>query len=63
MHANHTYNLMAQTVEESKSHWRIKTTYMKDAKGCKECLVFWKKLEQDKENHVKELTRLIKKHI
>ena len=56
---NNTYNLMAQTTEESQNLWRIKNSYKKDASGCKECVDFWSKLEKDKENHIKELERLI----
>ena len=60
---NHLYNLMLQMTEEHKSLWRIKKHYKEDAQGCEECLVFWNKLEKDKEEHIKELTELIKKHL
>ena len=60
---NHTYNLMAQMVEESKSLWRIKNDYLKDEGGCADCDAFWKKMTEDKEAHIKELTDLIKKHL
>jgi len=59
MFDNNLYNLMAQTVEEHKSLYRIKTMYLKDAKNCKECRDFWKKLETDKEDHIRELQGLI----
>jgi len=60
---NHTYNLMKQLVQENKSLWRIKNDYKKDAGTCVECSTFWKKMEKDKEDHVAELTGLIKKHL
>jgi len=60
---NHLYNLMEQMVEESKSLWRIKNTYKKDATDCSSCKAFWDKLEKDKEDHIKELQDLIKTHI
>jgi hypothetical protein len=59
---NNLYNLMAQITEESQSLWRIKNSYKKDAGGCKECMDFWGKLEKDKENHIRELERLIAAH-
>ena len=49
--------------EEHKSLWRIKKEYLKDAGECKECLVFWKKMASEKEKHITELRKLIKKHI
>jgi hypothetical protein len=54
---------MEQIVDESKSLWRIKNTYKKDASGCSGCITFWESLEKDKENHVKELQDLIKNHL
>ncbi len=63
MFDNNLYNLMAQTVEEHKSLYRIKKMYKKDAKMCKECRDFWKKLEMDKEDHIMELQGLIHNHL
>jgi hypothetical protein len=63
MFDNHFYNLMAQIVEEHKSLWRIKNMYKKDASGCSQCQAFWDKLEKDKEDHIRELEEIIKKHI
>lgn len=60
---NHTYNLLLQLTQENKSLWRIKNEYQKDSEGCEECQNFWKKLEEDKENHIKELAELAKKHL
>jgi hypothetical protein len=54
---------MAQMVEEHRSLYRIKNMYKKDAKNCKECRDFWKKLEMDKEDHILELHTLIKHHL
>jgi hypothetical protein len=54
---------MEQIVDESKSLWRIKNTYKKDASDCSECMAFWGKLEEDKEDHIKELQDLIKTHL
>ena len=63
MFDNHTYNLISQLVEEHKSLWRIKNSYISDAGDCNSCQKFWKKMEQDKEDHIRELTGLIKNHI
>jgi hypothetical protein len=54
---------MEQAVQESKSLWRIKNQYEKDAKDCDECKDFWKKLEKDKEQHCQDLWDLISSHI
>lgn len=59
MFDNNTYNLMAQAVEESQSLWRIKNEYKNDVKDCEECLQFWKQLEEDKEQHLKDLHHLL----
>ncbi len=59
MHANHLYNLMNQLVQEHKSLWRIKKEYMKEATDEDE-KKFWRKMEKDKEDHIKELTVIIK---
>lgn len=63
MFDDNTYNLMAQLAEEHKSLWRIKEYYKKDASNCQECLDFWNFLEKDKEEHIKKLEELLKKHI
>ena len=49
--------------EYHKSLWRIKNMYKKDAKGCKTCLAFLKKIEKEKEAHVKELEKIIRGHM
>lgn len=63
MQSNHVYNLMNQLVQENKSLWRIKKDYAKDAGSCKECKTFWKKMIKDKEDHIMELSDMIKKHL
>ena len=60
---NNAYNLMEQITEESKSLWRIRNSYKKDASGCKECADFWDRLSKDKEAHIKELEKLVRSHI
>ena len=45
--------------QESKSLWRIKKNYVKEAKT-KAMKDFWTKLAKDKESHIKELKALIK---
>ncbi|HJX23967.1 MAG TPA: hypothetical protein VJ574_06145 [Candidatus Bathyarchaeia archaeon] len=60
---NNLYNLAQQITIENKSLWRIKNMYKKDAKGCPECLEFWKALEKDKEEHVEKLRGLLRKHL
>jgi len=63
MLSDHVYDLMSQLVEESQSLWRIKDKYKADSAGCSECQAFWEKMEKDKEEHINELTRLLKKHL
>ena len=62
MFDNHTYNIMMQLTEEHKSLWRIKKRYEEEA-DCKECQEFWIRLEKEKEEIIKELQNLLKKHI
>ena len=57
--SNNTYDLMSQLLEENQSLWRIKNSYKNDAKGDSEAEEFWKKLEKDKEDHIKRLTELL----
>jgi len=63
MFDNHLYNLMMQMTEEHKSLWRIKNMYMKDAGDCSDCGAFWKKMEEDKEDHIEEIMGLMKNHL
>ncbi len=59
METNNVYNLLNQLTQESKSLWRIKKNYIKEAKT-KASKDFWKKMVKDKESHVTELKKLIK---
>ncbi len=63
MHENHVYNLLEQLVTEHKSLWRIKKMYREDAGDCEKCLAFWEKMIDDKEEHISELTGLVKEHL
>lgn len=62
MEQNNTYNLMNQMTQESKSLWRIKKNYMKEAKS-KEMKAFWSKMVKDKEAHLKEMKMILKKEL
>lgn len=59
MESNNLHNLTTQLVQESKSLWRIKKLYLKEAKS-KELKAFWTKLAKDKEAHIKDLKQFIK---
>jgi hypothetical protein len=59
MEHNNTYNLMTQMTQESKSLWRIKKVYLKEAKS-KDMKAFWTKLAKDKETHLKEMKSFLK---
>jgi acid phosphatase class B len=50
-------------VHESKSLWRIKRHYKKNAKSCLSCQQFWEKLEKEKEDNLKDLEALLKEHL
>ncbi|MBD3388813.1 MAG: hypothetical protein GF416_07070 [Candidatus Altiarchaeales archaeon] len=63
MFDNHTYNLMAQIVEEHQSLWRIKNHYKNEAGDCDDCKRFWDKMEKDKEGHIREIAELLKTHL
>jgi hypothetical protein len=60
---NDLYDLMEQTVEESKSLWRIENNYLSDSKSCSECREFWEKMKADKEQHCQDLINLIQSHL
>jgi len=60
---NNTYNIMMQLTEEHKSLWRIKNEYIKDAKGSKDILAFWKKMVIEKETHIQELQSFLKNEL
>ena len=60
---NHLYNLILQMTEENKSLWRIKNHYLTDMGDCADCKAFWDMMEKDKEEHISDLHKLIKKHV
>ena len=60
---NHMYDLMAQLVQESKSLKRIRGNYQADAGDCSDCKAFWTKMVDDKEDHIEEITGLLKSHL
>lgn len=59
---NDLFNLINQLTQESKSLWRIKSSYKKDAKT-KDQKDFWNRLQKEKEILVKELQDRIKKEM
>lgn len=59
MKNNTLYNLMTQLTQESRSLWRIKSEYIKDAKD-KELKAFWKELATEKEALIEDLKLIIK---
>lgn len=60
---NDLYDLMTQMVVENRSLWRIRSVYLADSAKCENCLAFWNKMIKDKEDHIQELTELIKRHM
>ena len=50
---------MTQLTQESRSLWRIKNQYQKDAKS-KELKAFWKELATEKELLIEDLKIIIK---
>lgn len=63
MFSNHVYNLMHQLVVEQKSLWRMRKFYEDDSGDCDECYKFWEKMIKDKEDHIKEISGILKKHM
>ncbi|HJN85136.1 MAG TPA: hypothetical protein QF873_02350 [Patescibacteria group bacterium] len=59
---DHLYNLMIQMVQEAKSLKRIESNYLAEA-DCDDCKAFWAKMKGDKEEHIKDLEKLIKGHM
>jgi hypothetical protein len=55
-----TYNLMEQLEIESKSLWRIKHDYKKDASADYESRHLWNLIEKDKEEVVRLLTEKVR---
>jgi len=63
MLSNSVYDLIAQLAEESKSIWRIRNNYLKDAAGDDEAQEFWSSLEKDKQDHIRRLTELLARRV
>ena len=63
MTTDHTYDLLRQLVQENESMHHIKQYYQSDSGECEECQAFWKKMLKEKEEHVKELEEMVKKHM
>lgn len=59
---NHLYNLYSQLVQDRRSIYRIQKFYLRDARGCKKCQAFWKKVLKAKEAETEEIFQLIKSH-
>lgn len=53
---------MTQLTQESRSLWRIKNEYAKDAKD-KELKAFWKEAAAEKEMMIADLKALIKAYL
>lgn len=60
---NNVYNLMSQMLAESKSLWRIKNEYKRDAEECSSCTAFWLELERQKEENIRKLEAMIRDHL
>ena len=63
MFDNNLYNIMAQLVVESKSLWRIKNEYMKDALEDQESQALWVELEKQKETNLRKLETLLRERL
>ncbi|MEN9852211.1 MAG: hypothetical protein RI996_154 [Candidatus Parcubacteria bacterium] len=59
---NNLFNLINQLTQESKSLWRIKDQYQKDAQT-DEQRAFWLKIQKEKEQTVAELQEMVKKEM
>jgi hypothetical protein len=62
MEQNNTYNLMNQITQESKSLWRIKNTYEKEATS-DELKAFWLKLAGEKEASIAMMKEFLKSEL
>jgi hypothetical protein len=60
---DHKFNVLNQLSQESKSLWRIQNEYLPDAKEADEteCVQFWERMAQDKQQHIEELSELLQK--
>lgn len=59
---NNVFNLINQLTQESKSLWRIKDQYQKDAQT-DEQKSFWLKIQKEKEQTVAELQEMVKQEL
>ena len=57
---NHIYDLCLQLVEDHKALWRIKNNYLTDSQNSPDLVAFWERMEKDKEEHIAEITKLLK---
>jgi len=62
MHNNHIYNLFSMLTQEHRGIWRIKKYFLKDSGNCKKCRELWKKIEKDKQEHIKMILDVLKDH-
>lgn len=60
---NNLYNLMAQMVTESKSLWRIKNDYKRDALNDPKFMALWNEFEKQKENNLIKLELLLREQM
>ncbi len=60
---NHIYNLMAQIVQESKSLWRIRNEYKRDAEACDKCHELYADLERQKEDNLRRMEAILRDHL
>lgn len=60
---NNTYNLMLQLTQEQKCIWRIGKYYINDANHCEECKSFWEGLKAQKEENIRKMQGLLRKHM
>ena len=51
---------MTQLTQESRSLWRIKNDYLKDAGKSKELKAFWSEVAKEKESLIEDLKTIIK---
>ncbi len=54
---------MLQITQEQKCIWRIGKYYINDASSCEECRTFWEKFRTQKEENIREMQELLKKHM
>lgn len=58
---DHKFDVLNQLSQESKSLWRIQNEYLPDAReaGATECIEFWERMAEDKQQHIEKLTELL----